>query len=67
MKFHDFEDLSTKDNAHITLLEKHVDPRKSFIIKIDASDFTLKSILSHRREYKKLHLIAFDSRKFTIA
>ena len=42
----------------------HDDQSKSFIIKANASDFALGSILSHITDDRKLHPIAFHSRKF---
>ena len=45
----------------------HVDPEKPFIIKADASDFALGSILSQQGNDEKLHPLAFHSRKFDVA
>ena len=42
----------------------HADLSKLFIIKTDASDFALGSILSHIGDDGKLHPVAFHSRKF---
>ena len=42
----------------------YVDPKKQFIIEVDASDFVLGSILSQQGDDEKLHPVAFQSRKF---
>ena len=45
---------------------KHFDPDLPAIVETDASDFALGGILSQRNE-GRLHLVAFHSRKFTLA
>ena len=45
----------------------HVDSAKPFIIEADVSDFSLGSILSQLGDDKKLHPVAFHSRKFNAA
>jgi len=45
----------------------HFDPTRPVIIETDASDFAIGAILSQRDEEKRLHPIAFHSRKFTPA
>jgi len=42
----------------------HFDPAKEVIIETDALDFAIGAILSQRDEEKRLHPVAFHSRKF---
>ena len=42
------------------------DPEKSYILKTDISDYTIRDILKQKVN-KKLHPVAFYSRKFTDA
>ena len=42
----------------------HFDPAKEVIIETDASDFAIGAVLSQRDEEKRLHPVAFHSRKF---
>jgi len=42
----------------------HFNPAKEVIIETDASDFAIGAILSQRDEERRLHLVAFHSRKF---
>jgi len=42
----------------------HFDPAKEVIIETDASDFAIGAILSQRDEERRLHPVAFHSRKF---
>ena len=45
----------------------HVDPKKRFILEVDASDFALGSVLSQIGDDGQLHPVAFHSRKFEAA
>ena len=45
----------------------HPDFSKPFFLETDASDFALGAVLSQSGEDKRLHLVAFHSRKFTTA
>jgi len=42
----------------------HFDPTKEVIIETDASDFAIGATLLQRDEEKRLHPVAFHSRKF---
>jgi hypothetical protein len=43
----------------------HFNPQKQVIIETNASDFALGAVLSQRDDEKRLHPVAFHSRKFT--
>ncbi len=45
----------------------HPDFQKPFFLKTDASDFALGVVLSQPNKYRRLHLVAFHSRKFIVA
>jgi hypothetical protein len=45
----------------------HFAPRKVCMVETDASDFTLGAVLSEKGDNRRLHPVAFYSRKFTPA
>jgi DNA-binding transcriptional regulator LsrR (DeoR family) len=42
----------------------HFHPEKPTVVETDASDFALGAVLSQIQETKRLHLVAYHSRKF---
>jgi len=51
----------------IALILIHPNFSKTFFMEIDASDFALEVVLSQSEENRKLHPIAFYSKKFNVA
>jgi hypothetical protein len=60
-----FQDLKTAFTTAPILV--HPDFAKAFYLETDASDFALGAVLSQMDEDKKLHPVAFYSRKFSAA
>jgi hypothetical protein len=60
-----FQDLKTAFT--MVPIPIHPDFLKPFSFESDASDYVLGAVLSQNSEDKRLHLIAFHSRKFTPA
>jgi len=48
----------------MALILAHFDPARAVIIKTDTSDFAIGAVLSQRDDEKRLHRVAFHSRKF---
>jgi hypothetical protein len=58
-----FQDLKTTFTTAQILI--HPDFSKPFFLESDAFDYALLTILSKKRDNKRLHPVAFHSRKFT--